>query len=72
MARVNIVGDGPGGLSAALFLAKNGHEVKVFGQDTTAMNFAYLYNYLDTRDRWNRVPGSCPAPGGGGRSHDHR
>ncbi len=46
MARVNIVGDGPGGLSAALFLAKNGHEVKVFGQDKTAMNFAYLHNYL--------------------------
>lgn len=46
MARVNIVGDGPGGLSAALFLAKNGHEVKVFGQDDTAMNHAYLYNYL--------------------------
>lgn len=46
MARVSIVGDGPGGLSAALFLAKNGHEVKVFGQDKTAMNFAYLYNYL--------------------------
>jgi thioredoxin reductase (NADPH) len=46
MARVNIVGDGPGGLSAALFLAKNGHEVKVFGQDKTAMHFAYLHNYL--------------------------
>lgn len=46
MARVTIVGDGPGGLSAALFLAKNGHEVKVFGQDETAMNYAYLYNYL--------------------------
>lgn len=46
MARVAIVGDGPGGLSAALFLAKNGHEVKVFGQDETAMNYAYLYNYL--------------------------
>lgn len=46
MARVIIVGDGPGGLSAALFLAKNGHEVTVFGQDKTAMNFAYLYNYL--------------------------
>lgn len=46
MARVNIVGDGPGGLSAALFLAKNGHEVKVFGQDKTALNHAYLYNYL--------------------------
>lgn len=46
MARVNIVGDGPGGLSAALFLAKNGHEVTVYGQDETAMNFAYLHNYL--------------------------
>lgn len=46
MARVIVVGDGPGGLSAALFLAKNGHEVTVFGQDKTAMNFAYLYNYL--------------------------
>ena len=46
MARVVVVGDGPGGLSASLFLAKNGHEVTVFGQDKTAMNFAYLYNYL--------------------------
>ena len=46
MSKVTIVGDGPGGLSAALFLAKNGHEVKVFGQDETAMNHAYLYNYL--------------------------
>jgi thioredoxin reductase (NADPH) len=46
MTRVTIVGDGPGGLSAALFLAKNGHQVKVFGQDETAMNYAYLHNYL--------------------------
>jgi thioredoxin reductase (NADPH) len=46
LAKVNIVGDGPGGLSAALFLAKNGHEVEVFGQDETAMNYAYLHNYL--------------------------
>lgn len=46
MARVIIVGDGPGGLSAALFLSKNGHEVKVFGRDESAMNYAYLYNYL--------------------------
>ena len=46
MTRVAIVGDGPGGLSAALFLAKNGHDVHVFGQDKTAMNYAYLYNYL--------------------------
>ncbi len=46
MARVIVVGDGPGGLSAALFLAKNGHDVTVFGQDKTAMNYAYVYNYL--------------------------
>lgn len=46
MAKVIIVGDGPGGLSAALFLAKNGHEVEVFGQDETAMNYAQLHNYL--------------------------
>lgn len=46
MADVFIVGDGPGGLSAALFLAKNGHDVTVFGQDQTAVNYAYLYNYL--------------------------
>ena len=46
MASVIIVGDGPGGLSAALFLAKNGHETTLFGTDTTAMHYAYLYNYL--------------------------
>jgi thioredoxin reductase (NADPH) len=41
-----IIGDGPGGLSAALFLAKNGLDVVVFGQDKTAMHAAMLYNYL--------------------------
>jgi thioredoxin reductase len=46
MADVIIIGDGPGGLSAALFLAKNGQEVTVFGQDKTAMHYAMLYNYL--------------------------
>jgi thioredoxin reductase (NADPH) len=46
VSRVIVVGDGPGGLSAALFLAKNGHDVTVFGQDKTAMNFAHLHNYL--------------------------
>ena len=46
MASVIIVGDGPGGLSAALFLAKNDHDVTVFGMDKTAMNYAYLHNYL--------------------------
>jgi len=37
---------GPGGLSAALFLAKNQVEVVVFGQDKTAMHYALVRNYL--------------------------
>jgi len=43
---VVIVGDGPGGLSAALFLAKNGLSTVVYGQDKTAMHWAQLRNYL--------------------------
>lgn len=46
VTRIGVVGDGPGGLSAALFLAKAGHKVVVYGRDATAMNYAYLYNYL--------------------------
>ena len=46
MAKVVIVGDGPGGLSAALFLARAEQEVAVFGRDKTAMHYAYLNNYL--------------------------
>jgi thioredoxin reductase len=46
MPDVIVVGDGPGGLSAALFLAKNQLEVVVFGQDKTAMHYALLRNYL--------------------------
>ena len=46
MTKVIIVGDGPGGLSSALFLAKKGVDVTVFGKDQTAMHYAELYNYL--------------------------
>lgn len=46
MAKVIVVGDGPAGLSAALFLAKNGQEVVVYAQDQTAMHYAELHNYL--------------------------
>jgi thioredoxin reductase (NADPH) len=45
-----IVGDGPAGLSAALFLAKNGIRTVVYGQDATAMHYAHLHNYLGVED----------------------
>ena len=46
MADTLIIGDGPGGLSAALFLARGGQEVILFGKDKTAMHWAQLNNYL--------------------------
>ncbi len=46
MAQITIVGDGPGGLSAALFLARADHEGTVYGTDATVMHFAFLNNYL--------------------------
>lgn len=49
-APITIVGDGPAGLSAALFLAKNDHDVAVYGDDETAMHYAYLHNYLGVPD----------------------
>ena len=54
MARITVVGDGPAGLSAALLLAKAGHQVAVHGDDKTAMHYAMVRNYLGTPD----VPGS--------------
>jgi thioredoxin reductase len=45
-----VVGDGPGGLSAALFLAKGGVPVSVYGQDKTAMHWAQVKNYLGIPD----------------------
>ena len=50
MSDVIIVGDGPGGLSASLFLAKNGLSVTVYGQDKTAMHWALLRNYLGVEE----------------------
>ena len=50
MAKVIIVGDGPAGLSAALLLAKNGHEATVYGRDETPVHKAYLQNYLGLPD----------------------
>jgi thioredoxin reductase len=50
MTDVIVIGDGPGGLSAALFLAKNGLQVAVFGKDKTAMHWAQLHNYLGVVD----------------------
>ena len=50
MSTTIIVGDGPGSLSAAMFLAKNGHQVTVIGDDKTAVHFAQLKNYLGIDD----------------------
>lgn len=50
MAKVVVIGDGPAGLSAALFLAKNDQDVVVYGQDATALHHAHLYNYLGVPD----------------------
>ena len=46
MASIAVIGDGPAGLSAALFLAKNDQTVTVYAQDETAMHYAELHNYL--------------------------
>ncbi|MCU4752408.1 FAD-dependent oxidoreductase [Halobacteria archaeon AArc-curdl1] len=45
MTTVTIVGGGPAGLSAALFVAKNGLETTVYDTDGTWMHKAHLFNY---------------------------
>ena len=72
---VIVIGDGPGGLSAALFLAKNGLRVTVYGQDKTAVHAALLRNYLGLPN----MPGSefqriarAQAEAAGATLHDAR
>ena len=43
MSSALIVGDGPGGLSAALYLAKNDIETTIFGQDETPMHLSLIH-----------------------------
>jgi len=45
MADVAIVGGGPAGLTAGLFLEKNGQKATVFDTDKTWMHKAHLFNY---------------------------
>jgi thioredoxin reductase len=75
MASAIIIGDGPGGLSAALFLAKKGVEVTVFGKNETPMHSAMLYNYLGipamTGSEFQRVARGQVASFGA-RLHDQR
>lgn len=49
MARAIVVGGGPAGLSAALFLAKNGVETTAFDTEESWMTKAHLFNYLGHR-----------------------
>jgi thioredoxin reductase (NADPH) len=46
MATVAVVGGGPAGLSAALFVSKNGLETILFDTDDTWLHKAHLFNYL--------------------------
>ncbi len=51
MTRTIVVGDGPAGLSAALFLARGAdHTVTVYGADGTGLHWALVHNYLGLPD----------------------
>jgi len=45
MRDVVVVGDGPAGLSAGLFLSKNGHPPLVVGDNESGLHRGNLYNY---------------------------
>lgn len=49
MTDVIVIGGGPGGLSAALFTAKNELDTIVFDADDTGLHKAHLFNYLGFR-----------------------
>lgn len=69
MPDVVVVGDGPAGWSAALFLAKNDLDTLIVGPDQSAAHNAYFYNFpgIDEIDgsalveRWRRQATSLGA-----------
>ncbi len=51
MTSTIVIGDGPAGLTAALFLARSAdHTVTVYGTDQTGLHWALLHNYPGVPD----------------------